>query len=286
MSTPTNEVSSKKEYRNAFEEYIEGPLKGWYFTKIPIIRPGRSALSTYEAFSFKDLFELPYHDDYARFVEEYGVKDAFKRDSLAITSNTNGLMGLHEEFDWDEHKDLISPSLQHVFKAENFVTLSNSLHSITGFGFQLNNPIGPLKRYKEECKLFMVPFFKDEINVLTWYALFDKNVDYDRVGSIQKPLIVTGIVTCDELLDIDLMDLDLVAQSVEEFTWRMIIEGYLLKELKNIQIEELPNPLLRKYCNHYAFIEHKKHTKSTGETQQKHMMHMDRFFTDVHVFFL
>jgi len=107
---------------------------------------------------------------------------------------------------------------------------SFSHYSPTACYFNLMSPIGPLTKYMPRHELYLTPFYHDEKDTISWFALYDKKIRSDCAGSFERPVVVSGISITDaeELADIDLVEIaSLQSESVEEFVWRTILEGKL-----------------------------------------------------------
>ncbi|KAF0979263.1 hypothetical protein FDP41_001606 [Naegleria fowleri] len=289
-----NHVTETKHNRTLFQKYIhDANFRGWYFVRIEGFRPGRSAFSTYELFPFDHLAPIDFSDDYKLLLEEYKLNREHDNIKDYNTEKTEELQALQvKDFqlnprgvDSDVDFDTIPYSVLQLFRKENFEMLSKSLISPTGCYFKLSKAIGPLLLYSDS-EVFLVPFFKDEYNVLTWYALFDKSLMNDQAGSFSKPVIISGIPSRDNLLNINLRDFDIVSLHVEEFVWRTFIEGIIWKEIQAVScgqktITDLPNVNLRLYCVQCMILQLRSTIVKESEQAQREHQHSNMNFSDI-----
>ncbi|KAG2379298.1 hypothetical protein C9374_007437 [Naegleria lovaniensis] len=277
-----------------FQEYIHhANLRGWYFVKIEGMRPGRSVLSTYELFSLESLPPLDFNNDYRLFLSKYELNGNHDESIEAAIESTEELPTLTfkdlqldpSSVDLDVDFEKIPYSVLQLFQKENSKMLSKSLISPTGCYFQLSKAIGPLNLYSDS-EVFLVPFFKDEYGVLTWYALFDRSLPDDQVGSFSKPVVVSGIPSCSDILNINLRDFDIVSLHVEEFVWRTFIEGFIWKELHKSHdksVKELHNCHLRLYGIQCTIFQHRSKIVKESEQRQREQQLTNLDDTDIDI---
>ncbi|KAG2385638.1 hypothetical protein C9374_003453 [Naegleria lovaniensis] len=125
--------------------------------------------------------------------------------------------------------------------------------------YWLNNTYGPLQRYMPTNEFYLFPFYHDQQECITWFALADIKVRDGSIGSALNPCVVSGInseqIEADDYFStnaLNLNDLHFVSPSIEEFLWRNYLEDQIVHELfvHQTPIQDLSGEMAD-YVNHY-----------------------------------